>query len=88
MSADLERIDGLVEGVADAIDAARRLVRTGHGVDLAPLEDDVRDLTGMIVELSPESGGALARRLGQQLRAIAEGLDRLEADLTTVMPRE
>lgn len=85
-AATVERIDGFVEDVANAIDTARRLVRTGNPVDLAPLEEDVRELTDLIAEAGLAKGGETALRLAQSLRAVIEGLDRLEADLTSVMP--
>jgi hypothetical protein len=80
----LARIDGLVEDVANAIDTARRLVRTVNAVDLAPLEDDVRELTEMIAGAGLTKGDGTATRLSRSLRAVMEGLDRLEADLTLV----
>ena len=79
------RIDGFVEDVAGAIDTARRLVRTGHSVDLSPLQDDVRKLTDMIATAGLEKGGETALRLARSLRAVIEGLDRLEADLTSIL---
>lgn len=85
-SADaVERIDGFVDDIASAIDTARRLVRTGNPVDLTPLEQDVCELTDMIAAAGLARGGEIAVRLAQSLRAVIEGLDRLEADLTSIM---
>jgi hypothetical protein len=75
-------IGNLIEGLAIAVDDARRHLGTGGDVDLVPLQDDVHMLTELIVASGIEAGTREADNIVRSLAAIAEGLDRLEADLT------
>ena len=64
--------------VASLIDTARRLLAEGRMVELSALEGKVQTLCDAIRRAPPED----AEELKSPIRAILEGLDRLEAELT------
>ena len=66
-----------IEKVSSVIATARRVLREGRAVDLTLLERKVRALTDDIRRTAPANG----RDLKEQIAAIVEDLDRLEAEL-------